>query len=70
MSGQDISKIVDHPKMELNRVVFFCTVFLPNEINLPGKFHVDISNNLRVIFLPKFNVKLNQKAMTPIIGKR
>jgi hypothetical protein len=56
---QDFSKRGDNSKMELNRVMVLLQ-FLPNDVYLPTKFHVDISNNQRVMFRTKFSVKMNK----------
>jgi hypothetical protein len=36
---------------------FLSTALLPNEVYLPTKFHVDISNSFRVMFQTMFKVK-------------
>jgi hypothetical protein len=46
---------------------FFSTAVLSNEIYLPTKFHVDISNSFRV--MPRTRSKSKQRAITSKEGK-
>jgi hypothetical protein len=56
------------PKLGKAKLWYFCTAFLPNEIYLPTKFHVDISNSIRVMPGQKSNCKNERREITKKLG--
>jgi hypothetical protein len=49
------------PKVGKAKLRFFYTALLFNEINLPTKFHVDISNGFRLMSRTKFKAAESKK---------